>query len=295
VPLEKNWIELRLALFAGQDERSYFPGAVHSQADAVSMMIAEILALGLAVGVGVGLLGIGGGVVLVPAMVYLLGYDQHLAQGTSLFILLPPIGLGALREYWKSGQVDLRAGIYCAIGFLLGGYGGGVIAVPMSSVKLRGIFGGFLILSAILLWRKTQVATKEAGIPEQAAGGNTLRMMGIFGIAALCGVAAGMVGIGGGVLLVPLLGLLFGYSQHRAQGTSLVALIPPTGALAFWAYAKAGYVSWEAGLLLIPGVFVGGILGGKLAERLHPRRMRQVFAALMLLMGSWQVFTAWRR
>ena len=63
-----------------------------------------ILLLGLGVGVLVGLLGIGGGVVLVPAMVYLLGMDQHMAQGTSLFILLPPIGLGALREYWKQGQ-----------------------------------------------------------------------------------------------------------------------------------------------------------------------------------------------
>lgn len=258
------------------------------------MMIVEILALGLGVGVLVGLLGIGGGVVLVPAMVYLLHYDQHLAQGTSLFILLPPIGLGALRQYWKSGQVDLRAGISCAIGFLLGGYGGGIIAVPMSSVKLRGIFGGFLILSAILLWRKTQAAAGIAGDTKQHAGKDLLRMVGIFAVAALCGVAAGMVGIGGGVLLVPLLGLLFGFSQHRAQGTSLVALIPPTGVLAFWAYAKAGYVSWQAGLLLIPGVFLGGILGGKLAERLNPRRMRQVFAGLMLILGVWQVFTVWR-
>src|SRR5215467_15259838 len=65
-----------------------------------------VLLLGLSVGVLVGLLGIGGGVVLVPAMVYLLGMDQHMAQGTSLFILLPPIGLGALREYWRRGQVD---------------------------------------------------------------------------------------------------------------------------------------------------------------------------------------------
>ncbi len=78
------------------------------------MQILIVLALGLCAGVLVGLLGIGGGVVLVPAMVYLLGYDQHLAQGTSLFILLPPIGLGALREYLKNGQVDLRAGILCA-------------------------------------------------------------------------------------------------------------------------------------------------------------------------------------
>jgi uncharacterized membrane protein YfcA len=258
------------------------------------MTILIILALGLTVGVLVGLLGIGGGVVLVPAMVYVLGYDQHLAQGTSLFILLPPIGLGALREYWRNGQVDLPAGIDCAIGFLLGGYVGGRIAVPLPSRDLRGIFGCFLILSAILLWRKTLSSPRPA---QSVAGGTTNNLLWILGIlivAALCGVAAGMVGIGGGVLLVPLLGLLFGFSQHRAQGTSLVALIPPTGLLAFLAYAKAGYVSWQTGLLLIPGVFLGGILGGQLARRLNPLRMRQVFATLMLLLGLWQVFSAWR-
>src|SRR5246500_5143703 len=98
-----------------------------------------ILLLGLGVGVLVGLMGIGGGAVLVPAMVYLLGMDQHLAQGTSLFILLPPIGLGALREYWKQGQVDLRAGILCALGMLLGAYAGSLIALPMASRHLKGM------------------------------------------------------------------------------------------------------------------------------------------------------------
>jgi hypothetical protein len=95
-------------------------------------------------------------------------------------------------------------------------------------------------------------------------------------------------------LLVPFLGLLFGFSQHRAQGTSLVALIPPTGLLAFLTYAGAGYVNWQAGFLLIPGVFLGGILGAYLARRLNPRRMRQVFAALMFFLGMWQAFSAWR-
>jgi uncharacterized membrane protein YfcA len=258
------------------------------------MTILMILALGLTVGVLVGLLGIGGGVVLVPAMVYLLGYDQHLAQGTSLFILLPPIGLGALREYWKNGQVDLPAGINCAIGFLLGGYVGGRIAVPLPSRDLQVIFGCFLILSAILLWRKTLSSLKPAPPVAGGSTNNLLWILGILIVAALCGVAAGMVGIGGGVLLVPLLSLIFGFSQHRAQGTSLVALIPPTGLLAFLAYARAGYVSWQTGLLLIPGVFVGGILGGQAARRLNPLRMRQVFAALMFLLGVWQVFSAWR-
>jgi len=115
-----------------------------------------ILLLGLVGGVLVGLLGIGGGVVLVPAMVYLLHMDQHMAQGTSLFILLPPIGLGALREYWKRGQVDLKAGILCALGMLVGAYAGSLIALPLPSRNLKGMFGCFLMLSALLLWRKTQ-------------------------------------------------------------------------------------------------------------------------------------------
>src|SRR5258708_16666192 len=81
-----------------------------------------------------------------------------MAQGTSLFILLPPIGLGALREYWKNGQVDLRAGIYSALGFLIGGYGGGKIAVPMPSDVLRMIFGCFLMMSAVLFFWKPKVS-----------------------------------------------------------------------------------------------------------------------------------------
>jgi uncharacterized protein len=129
-----------------------------------------VLALGIVAGILVGLLGIGGGIVLVPAMIYVLHMDQHLAQGTSLFILLPPIGLGALRQYWKAGNVDLRAGILCAVGMILGAYIGSKFAVPMSTQKLKGLFGGFLIFSAVLLWNKAKPATvastaaKEGGV-----------------------------------------------------------------------------------------------------------------------------------
>ncbi|HET8925417.1 MAG TPA: sulfite exporter TauE/SafE family protein [Candidatus Acidoferrum sp.] len=124
---------------------------------------------------------------------------------------------------------------------------------------------------------------------------NIGRDVGIFATACVCGVASGMFGIGGGVLLVPLLGLIFSFSQHRAQGTSLIALIPPTGLLAVMAYSKAGFVSWKLGLLLIPGVFLGGILGGKVAEHLQPQRMRQVFALVLFTLGAWQAFAAWWR
>jgi uncharacterized protein len=121
------------------------------------------------------------------------------------------------------------------------------------------------------------------------------RSAGILGVACICGMASGMFGIGGGVLLVPLLGLLFAFGQHRAQGTSLIALIPPTGILALMAYAKGGFVSWKTGLLLIPGVFLGGILGGKLVKRINPLRMRQIFAGVLFVLGAWQVLAAWWR
>ncbi len=134
-------------------------------------MAITILLLGLVGGVLVGLLGIGGGVVLVPAMVYLLHMDQHTAQGTSLFVLLPPIGLGALREYWKQGQVDLKAGILCALGMLIGAYAGSLIAVPMPSRNLKGLFGCFLILASLLLWKRTRFDGGATSAKEGAARG----------------------------------------------------------------------------------------------------------------------------
>jgi uncharacterized protein len=140
-------------------EMGVLPGRGHPA------MILIALLLGLGVGVLMGLLGIGGGVVLVPAMVYLLRVDEHLAQGTSLMILLPPVGLGALLEYWKQGNVDLRAGILCALGMLAGGYWGGTIAVPLDSRHLKGLFGCFMILAEALLWRKPEPSAASASAP----------------------------------------------------------------------------------------------------------------------------------
>jgi uncharacterized protein len=113
-----------------------------------------ILLLGLAAGILVGLMGIGGGTIVVPALVYLLGMSQHMAQGTSLFMQLLPTGLGALWVYWKAGEVDLRAGIVCAVGILVGGYAGGSIAVGIPARVLQALFGLFLMVSAALLWRQ---------------------------------------------------------------------------------------------------------------------------------------------
>jgi hypothetical protein len=113
-----------------------------------------IILLGLAVGVLVGLLGIGGGIVLVPALSYLLGFDQHMAQGTSLFLQLPPLGLGALYVYWRRGNVDWMAGSLCALGFLFGGFFGSHVAQYIPSPRLEMVFGVFLVFAAVIVWRE---------------------------------------------------------------------------------------------------------------------------------------------
>jgi uncharacterized protein len=119
-------------------------------------MYAIYLAIGLVVGVLVGFMGVGGGVLLVPAMVHLLGMDQHMAQGTSLLMQLPPLGIGALMMYWKKRQVDLKAGVVCAAGILVGGDFGSNIAMRIASRHLHELFGLFLVVSAALLWHKPE-------------------------------------------------------------------------------------------------------------------------------------------
>jgi hypothetical protein len=125
------------------------------------MWYAGVVLLGLVVGVLVGLMGIGGGVILVPAMVYLLAMDQHMAQGTSLFLQLPPLGLGAMLIYWRKKQVDWWAGAMCALGFFLGGYYGSKIAIRMNSRDLRGAFGIFVVFAGIMLWFKSRPTALE--------------------------------------------------------------------------------------------------------------------------------------
>jgi uncharacterized protein len=119
-----------------------------------------------------------------------------------------------------------------------------------------------------------------------------LQPIGILIVACIVGTCGGLVGVGGGTLLIPLLVLLLGFDQHRAQGTSLIALVPPTGLLAFLAYYRAHQVDLHVGLLIIPGILFGGVLGGRIATKLSPKGMRITFAALLFTLGAWQVASA---
>lgn len=117
----------------------------------VTHMTFLYLLLGLAVGVISGIVGIGGGVMLIPVLVYFFHMSQHKAQGTSLAALLAPIGALAFWEYYKAGNVDLKAGLLIALGFFIGGYFGGLWAQHLPEVVLRKAFGTLLTIIGIQL------------------------------------------------------------------------------------------------------------------------------------------------
>jgi uncharacterized protein len=109
-------------------------------------MIALALLVGVIVGVVSGIVGIGGGVLFIPALIWLFAMDQHKAQGTSLGALLAPVGIFAFYEYYRKGNADLRIALLLAAGFLVGGYFGAVVAQHVPELWLRRIFAIMLVV-----------------------------------------------------------------------------------------------------------------------------------------------------
>lgn len=113
------------------------------------MHTAGLVALGILVGLLSGLTGIGGGAVLVPALIYLFGFSAHLAQGTTLALLVPPIGIVAAWNYYQRGYVDLTAAAIIALGFIAGSVLGSQVAVALPEIFLRRLFAVMLGVVAI--------------------------------------------------------------------------------------------------------------------------------------------------
>jgi uncharacterized protein len=106
--------------------------------------VAVLVTIGFLGGVAAGLFGIGGGIVIVPALIYWAGFSQHMATGTSLALLLPPLGLAAAIEYYRHGNVDVRAAIILAVAMFLGSWAGAYLANMMTGPHLRLAFGCFV-------------------------------------------------------------------------------------------------------------------------------------------------------
>ena len=117
------------------------------------MMATAFLAslLGVIAGSLSGLIGIGGGVIIVPALVFLFGFSQHLAQGTTLALMVPPIGILAAWTYWQHGDVDLRVAAFVGLGFLIGSLLGARLAIQLPNLVLERIFGVAMVMIGLRL------------------------------------------------------------------------------------------------------------------------------------------------
>ncbi|HLQ65855.1 MAG TPA: sulfite exporter TauE/SafE family protein [Candidatus Limnocylindrales bacterium] len=234
-------------------------------------------ALGAAAGASGGMMGVGGGTLLVPLLVYVMHEPQHDAQAVSLAFIVGTAAVAVI-PYLASEHLDWRLAGVLAAGALPGVVWGARVSRRISALWLRRAFGVALLATALrLLIAPPAVAGAPVpwGWPAQAGLGLTV------------GFLAGLLGIGGGTILVPALVLAQRIPQHVAQGVSLLLIIP-VGIAGAAAHARSGSLP----VRLLPGLLVGGALGGLagglLAQRIAGPSLSRIFA-LFLLVVSFQM------
>ncbi len=116
------------------------------------------------------------------------------------------------------------------------------------------------------------------------------QLIGLASIGLAGGLLGGLLGIGGAIVVIPALVILMGYSQQLAQGTTLMMMVPPVGALAAWQYYKQGYVDIKSALIIAGFFLIGGFFGARLALHLPQQVLKRVFAILLLVLSAKMLF-----
>jgi uncharacterized protein len=241
-------------------------------------MITTLLAmvLGAVIGLSLGMLGGGGSILTVPALVYILGQDAHAAVSASLVI----VGLNAVTGAWlhqRAGNVRLRAALVFGGAGLLAAFAGARLSTLLSGPLLLSLFALLMLIVATLMLR--DAATAPLATHDTAP----IWWKVLLGGTAV-GFLTGFLGVGGGFLIVPALVLVLGMSMREAVGSSLVVIAINSGA-GLLGHAGEQGVSWLIVALLLAGGLPGLLVGSRLAQRLPIARLRQGFAVLVVLLG----------
>jgi uncharacterized membrane protein YfcA len=249
------------------------------------------LSVGLVGGVTSGLLGVSPGGGLVVSANLLLGSEQHVAQGISLFAQIPPTGISGVKRYWEKGA---RTPVYwlahLGVGFIFGGVAGALAAGSVSSSFLRWSYVLYLAgLDALLFLRPARPRSEET-TPEFSA--TPVAWPALTGVGFLAGFSSGFLGIGGGLAITAGLSAGLRVPQHQAQLVSLVFSIIPATIPAAWIYWRSG---WSAPWLLIAGVvaglWVGTDFGARMANRLSETALQ---LALLCFVTAMTIYMAYR-
>jgi len=244
-----------------------------------------LVATGVVGGVLSGLFGVGGGIVMVPLLIMLARLDQRRAAATSLTAIVPAAIAGSI-SYALAGQIDILVAVLVAAGGIGGSLLGARLLRSLPMGWLRWLFIVLLLVVAVRLFFEVPA---RAGVIELTP----LSMPGLVILGVVMGVASGLFGIGGGIVVVPVLVALFGAGDLLAKGTSLLAIIPGavTGTIA---NARVGLVDVVDGAIVGVAAAAASFLGVALASALSPQLSTLLFAALILAVTAQLIVRAIR-
>lgn len=235
------------------------------------------LAIGLLSGFMSGLFGVGGGTVIVPLLVLLVAFGQKLASGTSGASIIVTAAVGVI-SYAAHGQVDWLAAILLAVGGVIGAPIGAQLLHRLSEAFLRWFFVGFLVVVMISLF--FIIPDRDATVPMNVWIGIAL-----VGVGVVTGVLSGLIGVGGGIIVVPVLILLFGSSDLVAKGTSLLMMIPTTMSGA-WRNWKNNNIDWAAAGCIAIATCLTTPLGAIVAGAVDPQVANWLFVAFLVVIAA---------
>lgn len=248
------------------------------------MLVAGCLAVGGLIGFTGGVLGIGGGLLSIPLLGLVLGMDQQMAQGTSLIMVLPAV-LMTLRQYNRRAKLDIQAAAIGGAASIISTWVGAQIALGLDPVLLRRCYAVFVFCIALFYFHQS---TRKRRVRSAVSTPPTRR--GWFAaIGALAGLAGGVFGVGGSVLVVPLLTTVLRYTQTGAQGLALSMVVPST-TMALVTYAWHGQADWIVGLPLAVGSIFMVPYGVRLAYALPEPRLKLIFACMLLVIMMMLLF-----
>ncbi len=245
------------------------------------------ISIGLLVGLTSGLFGVGGGIILVPLLVLLFKVEQKKAQATSLVVVALSALTGAT-TYAIAQSVNWLSAPLLILGGLLGTWVGTNFVKKINDRWLKLAFGGLLfVVAGRFIWQSFEATSlAPVSFSWQVA-------LGYLAAGFSMGLLSSFLGVGGGVILVPILVTLFGFPQQLAAGTSLIVMIPVT-LLGAYRLGKSGFTNWKQGLRIGSAAAVSAIAGAALALVADAAVLQLGFALILVLAGSQMIWRSLR-
>jgi len=256
------------------------------------MSAALIIAIGFLAGIFAGLFGIGGGIVIVPALVLLAKFPLINATGTSLAAILLPVGILGVIAYYRARLIDVRGSILIACGLVASVVVGAWLAHTLPAGVMRKLYAIFCLYVSWTFIKPIEKLKRfrgESYLPETEPESNNHphpHFLALIATGLVAGVMAGMFGIGGGNIIVPVLVLFFKYPPKRAIATSLGALLAPVGLPGVIYYYKAGTLDLRLAALLAVGLLAGTVFGAKININMPASQVKLLYGIFLVFVAA---------